>query len=442
MSERTPARGGGAPAILYVGSRLPALSETFVTREVLGLRARGVPVAVASVHPPQRGLGDGALDGLAEEAVPVYGAGVGRLLADAGAELVSRPWRTLGTVALGVRDAVLGRDVAAAGRPKVLWQCLAGIALARRARARGIGHIHAHMAHVPTSIAMYAAGQLGVGFSFTGHAADLFRDRSLLSVKLRRARFAACISRWHRGFYRSVVDVSEDRLPLVRCGVEPAGAPSEGADPRSVLAVGRLVPKKGFDVLLRAVALVREAGEPVRCTIVGDGPERERLHALARELGLGRAVAFTGALGNAVVRAMIPGHGLFVLPCRVDERGDRDGIPVVLMEAMAAGVCVVTGDLPSIRELVEHERTGLLTPPGEAKPLAGAILRLLENPGERAALAAAGQERVREEFSLDRNLDRLRGAFECAMLTEGPAPAADPARADRRAAAEGVPVAP
>lgn len=435
MTPHPPPRQRERPAILYVGSRLPALSETFVTREVLGLRARGVPVAVASVHAPQRELGDAKLDALADEAVPVYGPGAARMLADAAAEAGRRPFRTLATLAVGLRDAMFGRDVTPAGRPKLVWQCLGGIALARRARPRGVAHIHAHMAHVPASIAMYAARQLGVGFSFTGHAADLFRDRSLLAAKLRRARFAACISRWHRGFYGSIAAVPDERLPLVRCGVEPAEGPAADADVRSILAVGRLVPKKGFDVLLRAVARVRDEGEPVRCTIVGDGPERARLHALAADLCLAHCVEFAGARSNAGVRAMIPAHGLFVLPCRVDERGDRDGIPVVLMEAMAVGVCVVTGDLPSIRELVEHGRTGILIPPGEAEPLAHAILNLLGNPHQRAALAAAGRERVREEFVLDRNLDRLQAAFDAAILTEPPARRASTAPQAARAAA-------
>jgi glycosyltransferase involved in cell wall biosynthesis len=190
--------GSGRMSILYVGGTLPARSETFVYREVLALRDLGVEVRVATVHPPQRELGDDRVDALAGEVIEIYGPGPWKLLADALMECVAHPIRTMSAAACGTRDAVCGRGVPLKRRPKVLWQCVAGLALARRVRGLGIQHIHAHMAHVPTTIAMYCAHRLGISFSFTGHAVDLFREGTLLKSKLRRASFAACISEWHR----------------------------------------------------------------------------------------------------------------------------------------------------------------------------------------------------------------------------------------------------
>lgn len=405
--------------ILYIAGVLPKLSETFVYREVFALRDRGVHVRVASVNPPETGLGDPRLEALAAEAVPVYGAGARRVLADAAREALNHPFRAVGTKLLALRDAIVSRDVKLARRPKLLWQGIAALALARRVRPLGIRHIHAHMAHVPTTIAMYAAHQLRIGFSFTGHANDIFPNRTLLAEKLRRARFASSISHWHQEFYRCVSGVPEARLPVVRCGVEVP--PETGAAPRStplIVAVGRLMPKKGFDVLVRAAAELKAASIPCDCRIVGDGPQREELESLIREQNLTDRVTLTGAMPNDRVLAEIAAADLFVLPCRVDPGGDRDGIPVVLMEAMARGVCVISGDLPTIRELVRHGETGLMVPPGETAPLAAAIRTVLADPALRARLGRQGRAWVADEFSSAVNADRLIAAFTWALSSE------------------------
>lgn len=401
--------------VLYIAARLPALSETFVYNEVLGLRRVGVNVAVASVHAPQRELGDEALDALAEEAVTVYGDGAGALLAAALAEIVTHPLRGLGTLIAGLGDALLGRDVPAARRPKLFWQCLGGLALARRIRARGIAHIHAHMAHVPTSIAMYAARQLGIGFSFTGHANDIFQQRTLLPAKLRRAAFVACISHWHRAYYREYADLPDQRLPIVRCGVHlPDEAPprAESDAPPLIVAVGRLIPKKGFDLLVRAVARLIAEGERCRCQIIGGGPQQQYLEGLIAGEKVGAHVELAGPQTHKVVKRMVAQGDIFALPCRVDPTGDRDGIPVALMEAMAAGVCAISGDLPAIRELIKHDETGMMIPPGDVDALVDVLRRLINAPGLRSRLAEQGRAHVRAEFSDEVNLARIRSALD------------------------------
>lgn len=413
------------PHILYVGSILPKRSETFVYREVLGLRDRGVRVSVASVNTPERDLGDPKLDALSDEAIHVYGRGVGgklRVLRDAARQRLF-DWPA------GLCETPVSYW------PKYFLQWDAGSALARRVKGRGITHIHAHMAHVPTTVAMSCAEALGVPFSFTGHAADLFRDRSALKTKLRRAAFVSCISEWHRRFYQELVPgLSDARLPVIRCGVDmdeftPADPPPEGAASGPILAVGRLVPKKGFDVLLRALGALDarsgalsppdggSAAHGLRVVLVGGGPEEARLRALADELNIADRVTFAGAQPNHAVREMMGHASLFVLPCQQAADGDRDGIPVVLMEAMARRVCVVSGDLETIRELVADNVTGVMVRPGSVDELSGVLLRLSRDGAERRRLAAAGWTRVAEEFSLSVNLDRLEAAFASAAET-------------------------
>jgi len=395
--------------VLYLGAALPAQSETFVYREVLGLRQRGLDVSIASVHAPGNSFGDDDVDALRSEVLEIYPPGRIRMIRDAACSLLHvRGWRAL---FCGLFDAITQPDVPLRKRPKVAWQCLAGMALAWRVRKKRVQHVHAHMAHVPTTIAMYSAMALGIPWSFTGHAADLFRDRCMLKAKLRRASQVMCISHWHRRFYQSVVAVPDEQLPLVRCAVDVTRW-TKGTQPTlSILSVARLVPKKGLDVLVRSIAALRQRGLDVACTIVGDGPERQALTQLTRELKVQESVRLLGAQSNETVRQLMSTHGLFALPCRIDNLNDRDGIPVALMEAMACGAAVVSGDLPTIRELIEHDVNGVLVPPDDVTALTDALQGLLQDPARCRKYGEAARQTIEREFSLERNLDRLEAAL-------------------------------
>jgi colanic acid/amylovoran biosynthesis glycosyltransferase len=397
--------------IVYLAAHFPKLSETFVYREILGLRAAGLDIRTVSIRPATDQLGDPVLEQLREEAVPLYGAGWGRLLIDACAESFRHPLRTLRlwarSVWLAAREADL-RGVTA--RLKIGVQTCAALALAHRLRPLQPALLHAHMAHVPTTIAMFTARQLGIPFSFTGHAADLFRDRALLRPKLQQAAFVHCISHWHRTFYQELCPRPDADYPLVRCGVDPAEFPPRPA-PQSgatrLLAAGRLVGKKGFDVLLTALASPALTAYPWTLTLIGDGPEEDALQAQWQAHPCRDRITLAGAQPNTLVRQAMVAADVFVLPCRVDPDGDRDGIPVVLMEAMIAGAVVISGDIPSIRELIEHNRTGLFVPPGDAEALAGALALVCGNASERERLATAARPAAIAEFSLAVNIQRI-----------------------------------
>lgn len=395
--------------ILYLSSILPKRSETFVYKEVLGLQERGVPLGVASLYPPEKDLGEKRLDDLAAQSVPVYGSGLPKLLRDAFSFFLHHPSRSLFVLLLATWDALTANDLHWKARPKAVFQSLAAMALAKRVEKESFTRLHTHMAHAAASVGMYAAYCLKIPFSFTGHAADLFRERCLLRKKLRRAAFVACISEWHREWYQSVCKRPEERYPIVRCGVS---VPEEAVIPRRIppirlLALGRMVPKKGFDILVAACRVMVKNGVHLECTIAGDGPELERLEKQAD----GLPIFFPGAVANREVPAMMEKADIFVLPCRVSEDGDRDGIPVVLMEAMATGVCAVSGDLPTIRELIDSGKNGFLVPPGDVSALAKCLEDLANDPKFRASLCAAGRERIQEEFSSEKNLARILASF-------------------------------
>lgn len=393
------------PAIAYVGSPLPLRSQTFVYREMLGLRGRGWRVIPITVGAP--GGGDEELDRIAAEAVQVYALPTALALAPA---LLLQPAKAAGAV----RDALTADLSGGAARLKFLVQAWMGLATAWRLRGRGIRHVHAHLANVPATVGLYIARGLGSGFSFTGHAADLFVYRGALAFKLREADFVSSISHWHQGFYDGIVPAPAGDRPVIRCSVElPAEIRPEGTD---IVAVGRLVSKKGFDLLVQAFA--RLDRPDLRLTIAGGGEEEAALTALAKREGVADRITFLGSTPHAECLELIRNARIFAIPCRTSPSGDRDGIPVVLMEAMAAGRPVIAGRLESIAELVEDGTSGLLVPPDDVDALAAALARLVDDADLRRRMGLAGRARVEEEFSDAINWDRLEAAIGRALTGE------------------------
>ncbi len=401
--------------VAYVAAVLPARSETFVYREVVALRKRGWKIETVSLRAPDPGL-ESELGEVCAGVTVVYDAEFARSLA---AELAAHPVRSAQTLAVALGDAAQpGEPLSLRTRGKPVAQALAGISLSQRLRAKRVRHIHCHFAHAPTTLGMYAAAQLGISFSFTGHANDLFQRRVLLRRKLERASFVSCISEWHREFYQAVASREPARRAIVRCGVDvaswvPVAARPDRGRPLQALTVARLVRKKGIDVLLRALATLTRN---VELTVAGDGPERDALTALCRELGCENRVKWLGAVDNETVRSLMQQADVFVLPCRQDEHGDKDGIPVVLMEAMACGLPVISGDLPTIRELVEPGVSGYLVPGNDPSALAAALEQLTDEL--RAQVGRAARARVEAEFSLDANVERLERELHAAMTSE------------------------
>ena len=399
------------PKILYMSGTVPKRSETFVYREILALRSLGVDVSTASVHAPEHGLDEGELEEMANATTEVYSKGSGPLILNAVQEMISHPVCGITTMLQCAQDAVFSSDVILSRKPKVIWQGIAALALAKRIRSNGISHIHAHMAHVPTTIAMYASKQLGITFSFTGHANDLFPNRTLLKEKLSRASYVNCISYWHRRFYQEIIHRPDAEYPVIRCGVDTRqyqSTPAPKGERLEVLSVGRLVEKKGFDVLIKSIGEIAQDGQySMRLTIAGGGPEEEQLQRLVRSLPATAEVVLLGDTENDTIMELMTQADVFALPCRVASTGDRDGIPVVLMEAMARGRCVISGDLETIRELIEDDKSGIMIPPGDQDALTKALIELVQNQDRIDELGNAARLRIENEFDLMLNANRI-----------------------------------
>lgn len=393
--------------VAYLSSAMPALSETFVYEELLALERRGFTVVPFSVRRPLTSVP--AQHALARRVVHLYAGGPVSVVT--GGLLQLPRWGLRGPKTVGT----LMGDIWECGLLnlsswKLAYQFLAGCKLATQLRRQRCTHLHVHFAHVPTQIAMYASALSGVPFTIMAHANDIFEDGLLLKKKAARAMRMLTISEFNRRYLQSL-GIPPQQLAVVRCGVSFSPRDIDAARPPGavfkIASLGRMVEKKGFDVLIRAVAMLRQRGLRVELSLAGDGPLLSNMKQLAYDLCGLEGTLFVGSLPHHEVAAWMQKHDAFVLACKQDSHGDMDGIPVVLMEAMSQGVPVVSTKLSGIPELILHGDTGLLAEPDNATDLALQIETLLQSSELRQRLAHQAQVHVTQEFGQTANIDRL-----------------------------------
>jgi len=283
-----------------------------------------------------------------------------------------------------------------------------------------VAHLHAHFASAPASVAMLTHHLTGIPYTFTAHAKDIYVDAqpALMRSKMKHAKAVVTISEYNRRQLVSLLEpAARSKVHCIYNGADlsqyQCRASGEGRKgPPVILAVARLIEKKGLGDLIAACHILLERGRSFRVEIIGRGPLRPALGARAVELGLGDRVKFFGAQPQEFVREAYRRATLFALPCVVAAGGDRDGIPTVLLEAMASGVPVVSTTVSGIPELVESDCDGLLVPPGSPAKLADALDQILLDPHLGEKLARAGRIKVRERFSTDRSATRLLRLFQ------------------------------
>jgi glycosyltransferase involved in cell wall biosynthesis len=291
--------------------------------------------------------------------------------------------------------------------------------LARAFEQDGITHLHAHFAHVPASVAHVVHLLTGLPYSVTAHAKDIYTsppDR--LAIRLRAARFVVTCTGYNAQYLAGLMGTAAaQRLHRIYHGVDlhrfgpnscTAPDPRTPGDTPTILAVGRLVEKKGYPYLIDACRLLIDRGYDVRLRIVGAGEMKDALRRHIAEVGLDERVELLGARSQDEVIELYRTATVFTLPCVVLDNGDRDGIPNVLVEAMRVGLPVISTAVSGIPELVVDEETGLLVPPRDAQALASALGRLLDDAELRARLAAGAAHRVAHEFDLAANAAMLK----------------------------------
>lgn len=415
MHEKSAGRDFGQVGIskgriAYIGRVLPTLSETFVVREAAALMQLGVPVELFSIYPPDRSHLHPELPDAARKAHVIFRPATGDFWR-AHHVFLRKSWSSY----LGVlRELIVIPEERAGRRLRTFLHFLMAPHAAILFKRYGITHVHAHFANVAASIAMMAARFAGISFSFMVHAYDLFVDDLLMEEKLRSARFVATCSRFHVEYLREHYRRGrEARIEIIHYGIDPSRFPAQKRDraPRPVvLAVGRLVETKGFHTLIEACGLLNERRVPFTCVIVGGGNEEARLKRLAVERGLAAQVVFTGALQPAEILERYNRADCLVMPSCV-RNNDRDGMPNVLIEAMATGLPVVSTRVSGIPELVRDQETGLLVEPDNPKELADAMEKLLKDPEVSNRLGRAGRELVLADFDIHGSARRLMELF-------------------------------
>jgi glycosyltransferase involved in cell wall biosynthesis len=389
----------------------PEPTQTFILDEANTLCRLGLDLKVYTLYGPRPA---GRVAGMAQVLPGVHRLGLaslGTLIMDV--LRLFRDRQPLARLVLAETLVRKWRSLETGG--EALWAALAGVHLAGVLAKEGFDHIHAPWADGPATAAWVASRVSRVPFSFCGHAHDIYPPDGALEEKIQAASFIRVISEVNRDYLTAMVPDAAGKFTVIRYGVPltPFPAPRRRpAPPFQLLTIGRMVPKKGFPVLLAACRELAAQGVDFFLTLVGDGPQLQELQGLVRDYGLSGRVQFPGFVPHRRVPELFHRADLLVMPCIVDPLGDRDGIPNVILEAMAHEVPVVSTEVSGIPEAVVPGKTGWLAPPGDASALAEAIMEALDNPAEARRRGQAGKRLVAGEFDSVKNYGKLKGLLE------------------------------
>jgi colanic acid/amylovoran biosynthesis glycosyltransferase len=381
----------------------PRFSETFILNEILAHEAAGLEVHIFSLKLPSDGHFH---EDLAKVRAPVTYLNNDSLRA-------VHFWQDIGKI--GASNPLVWERLPHA-RDDDAHDVHAAVALAGHARFRGITHLHAHFATSAATVAMHAAAMSGIRYSFTAHAKDIYidgLDHARIRRMMREAARVVTVSDFNVEHLQQTYGTDAANVTRIYNGLDlrrfPYTPPAKRE--RLVVGVGRLVEKKGFEDLINACGLLREAGEDIRCEIIGSGPLMSTLRALIQQRGLEGTVSLLGALPRERVIERVGAASVLAAPCVIGDDGNRDGLPTVLLEAMALGTPCVATDVTGIREAVVHAETGICTEQRDTPALARAIATLVNDPELRVRYASAARAHCEDLFDIERNSGLLRQVF-------------------------------
>jgi len=404
-------RQSPSPRVSYVMSRFPKLTETFVLYEILALEKLGIEVQIYPLLRERQAVSHPEVDKLLPRvrflpflSLPIVRAQL-HFLRRKPADYLGALWDVLrGT--WGSANFFFG---ALGIFPKV-------VRFAYEIQKGGIGHVHCHFASHP-AVAGYIIHRLtGIPFSFTAHGSDLHVERRFLNRKVREAAFVVTVSAYNKELIvRECGEGIREKIHVIHCGVDPdvfrrfPDRMNQG--PARMLCVASFEEVKGHEYLVEACRILRARGTPFMCDFVGDGPLRRAVEAQIKQANLESVIRVHGARSRPEIARMMADADIMVLPSVPTQSGKREGIPVVLMEAMASELPVVSSELSGIPELVDNGRTGLLTPPRDVSALADALQTLLQNVELRYRMGRLGRGKVFWEFNLYRSAEMLSKLF-------------------------------
>ncbi len=392
--------------IAYLLKMYPRFSETFIVNEILELERRGVDIRIYSLRKPDDGRFHANLARVRANVVyiPQYPEMEPQRI-EAAHRIVRQMFPTQ---YLAVHGYSMAR-----GHEYAIKRFLQAGYVAGHLLEHPVDAIHAHFASSATRVANLVHRLIGVPYSFTAHAKDIFQEDvspDSLQNKIRDARFVVTVSQFNQSYLQALMgDIPADIRRLYN-GIDLSIFHPEKADnhqSNKILSVGRLVEKKGFEVLIRACKQLEGWGVPFECEIIGKGELRESLNQLIAQLELGDRVRLVGPKPQEEVLMTYQQADIFALPCIIGQDGNRDGLPTVLLEAMATGLPVVSTTLTGVPEIIDDKENGLLVPPDDVNALAQALATLLTDPERRQRYGFAAREKVERVFDVRRNVGLL-----------------------------------
>ncbi len=392
----------------YVLGRFPAISQTFVLNEILGLEQAGVEVEVFALKPALDPKFHSALGELRGSVRFVPRVDELKLVLEHNASAARRFRREYARALL---------YVIARPHNRLFWRFLQGGYIAELAARYELDHLHAHFATHATTVASLASMITRIPYSFTAHAFDIYKSnvrKDFLRDHIDRSDFVVTVSDANRQYLNEIGNGAGPKVFVVRNGIDlqsfsPADA-SPG-EPFTIVAVARLVEKKGLNVLLDACRLLDDRARSFRCLILGCGPLRDQLQARIGQLDLAEQVRLLGSGTQGDVLAQLRRADVFALPCIVNADGNRDALPVAIVEALACGVPVVSTPVGGIPEAVRHSQNGLLVPQRDPAALADAFESLMTDASLYERLRANARPSVVETYDMRETASRLRDLF-------------------------------
>lgn len=396
-----------APKLAYIMSRFPKISETFILFEILEMEKLGARVEVYPLLRERQPVMHPEAEKICARAhfLPFVSW---RIVRANLAFMLAGPLRyfaTLCEVLFGTMRHSNFFFGALAYWPKA-------VAFAFNMKQQGIEHIHAHFCNHPTLVAFIIHRLTGIPYSFIAHGSDLHKNRTMLGKKVAASAFALTVSQFNLAVLHSACDEnSRKRARILPCGIDPEIFLPQEKSMRvgklRIVCVASLEEVKGHMHLVEACRILHERGIAFVCDLIGDGPRRAAITEQIAAAHLQEHVILHGSMKRSDVVRMLTLAEVKVLASVPTAEGKREGMPVVLMEAMACALPVISSRLSGIPELVEHERTGLLLQPGDAKGLADALAQLGNDPDLRARMGEAGRKKVLREYNLKANTKQL-----------------------------------
>jgi glycosyltransferase involved in cell wall biosynthesis len=387
----------------YVTRQYPCFSETFIAAEILELERNGIDIQIYSLSPPTDPKFQRTITQIRADVLYVYPS----------------QWNTDMLTSLVFRAMhefpVLARclDVFQKAGSLALYH---SVILARYARDFGCTHLHAHFANAPATAARLASRLLGISYSLTAHAYDIYStsaNQSELNDNMTEAKAVVTVSQANVDFLQATIPGSVGRTNLVYNGINLDDLPYQSPAVREnrIVAVGRLVEKKGFPLLIDACASLVKKGMNVECFIIGGGPQGHLLWDTIRKLDLTNVVHLLGPIGHPELFRYMQSAAVLAVPSIITADGNREGLPTVLLEAMALGTPCVGARISGIPEALLDGQTGMIVEPGDAEGLATAISSLLTDSHLRIHIAEQARRRIETHFNIKSNCARLRHIF-------------------------------